>query len=350
MNETSKNDPNAVNGKWQQDVMDAYAGGRRLTFVEKKHDTAEESIWLALSAIPSVKLGDEDSGKKPLGLLPRARAITVGLDIREYSRRLPEQQLFLSMCLYTAINRAIELLRRAGMIDPDEPRVTVQTGDGALVVFTSVSSFNPISRMEGIKYDPEDIEKNTMTDAELSYAQEKRKTELKSLPHLAEQAFSFVFALNCLMDNENKRQGFFVKPSGGHPPVAVFPVSVRYAMSYDNVLLMFDVNKALNCVGGGMVTCHRILSTDHGNHFLIEECLLRALDPVGGMNGVGGGVWEQRLHFAILQEAKVKSGTFRYADVFGFHSDGPLLRVQGRHHAPHGQFHIGSHDVGAIDL
>jgi hypothetical protein len=336
--------------KWQRSVMGAYVGGRRLTFLENRVDGGSESVWSARSAIPAVRLSENDSDERSLGILPCVKAITVGLDIREYSRRMPEQQLFLTMCLFAAINRGIELLRRAGMIEPDEPRVTAQTGDGALIVFTSVDAFNPVRRMEELLCGPGDGKPSFNEGAGgAAYAQEKRKVELERLPRLAEQAFSFVFAVNSLIENENRRQGFVEQPIGGHASTAVFPVAVRYAMSYDNVLLMLDVNEVLNCVGRGMVTCARILATDHGNHFLIEDSLLRALAPLSGVNGIGGGVWGQRLHSAVLQEARVKTNVVRYADVFGFYSDGPLLMAQGRHRAPRRQYHIGSHDVGAID-
>lgn len=323
---------------WQELVIAAYAGGRRLTFEERQAGGSDETAWLAYSTIPAVNAAVDDGGKF-LGLLPCVKVITVGLDIREYSRRQPEQQLFLTMCLHAAINRAIDLLRRSGMVSGDEPRVIVQTGDGAMVVFASVSGSHPAFHMDRYSR-PEDAKK---------FAREKYATELRNLPRVAEQAFSFVFAMNCLLENDNRRQGFDVRPVAGSPSVMVFPVSVRYAMSYGNVLFLSDVNGALNCVGRGMITCYRILTTDHGNHFLIEENLLRALDPFGGVNGIAGGVWGQQLHWAMLQETKVKSSIVRYADVFGFHSDGPLLAVQGRHLAPGWQFQIGSHDVGTLD-
>jgi hypothetical protein len=339
--------------KWRENLMGAYAGGRRLHFVEKRPE-GRGSVWLAFSAIPTSQFGTDDSACRPLGVLPCVKAITVGIDVREYSRRLPEQQLFITMCLYSAIKRSVDLLRKAGLMEPDEPRVTMQTGDGALVVFTAASAFNPIATKPEIPVpagNPKvgDILTMEMPVEARNYAKKRHDLEARSLPSIADQALSFVFAVNTLLENENKRQGFLSYSASGQAPSAVFPVSVRYAMSYDDVLLMLDVNDALNCVGRGMITCSRILATDHGNHFLVDENLLRALSPVAGINDLVGGIWDQRLHSAMLQDTQVKTNTVRFADVFGFHSDGPVLKALGRHAAPRQMVHIGSHDIGAID-
>ena len=98
-----------------------------------------------------------------------------------------------------------------------------------------------------------------------------------------------------------------------------------------------------------MVTCARILSADHGNHFLMDYALLKDLERHGGLGNLCGGQWGQRLHTALLDEVKVKSGKFRFADIFGFYHDGLLLHALRHLHQKPRTYHIGSHNVASID-
>ncbi len=321
---------------WQTPVMEAYARGHEIRFRESlsRHATG---VWRACSRIPRGTTEEDIKDRQGLGILPCVRSIIVGTDIQEYSRRRPQQQLFMTLCLYACVKRAVDLLRDAGILSREEPRVTVQTGDGAYAVFTFLDAFNVFCRP-----DP--------GPGERDYAAKKRQAEARYLPHVAEQAFSFIFALNALLHSENVRQGFVDEPRDRRPSEApVFPLSVRYAMSFEDVLLMLDVNGSLNCVGSGMITCNRILSADHGNHFLVQDALLRELQRYGGLDAVGDRQWGQRLHHSLLPETRVKSSHVRYADVFGFHDDRPLLRAQGRPHAERAVLSIGSHDVGSLE-
>lgn len=321
--------------EWQMPVMQAYARGHEIRFRESPSRHAA-GVWRACSRIPCGP--EEDTGEvQKLGILPCVRSIIVGTDIQEYSRRKPQQQLFMTLCLYACVTRAAELLRDAGILSREEPRVTVQTGDGAYAVFTFLDAFDVFR-----KPDP--------AFPEREYAAKKHQAESRYLPHVAEQAFSFVFALNALVHSENVRQGFVDEPRDRRQSESpVFPLSVRYAMSFEDVLLMLDVNESLNCVGSGMITCNRILSADHGNHFLVQDALLRELQRYGGLDAVGDRQWGQRLHHTLLPETRVKSSHVRYADVFGFHNDRPLLRAQGRPHAERAVLSIGSHDVGSLE-
>ena len=113
---------------------------------------------------------------------------------------------------------------------------------------------------------------------------------------------------------------------------------------------MKDFNDALNCVGNGIVTCGRILSSDHGSHFLIDNELLRAIQTRGGLPSLCNGRWEHRLHSALLHEQKVKTSRVRYADVFGFYTDTPLLVALNRINTPSTRHHIGSHDMLSLTL
>jgi hypothetical protein len=322
-------------------------------------------------------------GKEYLGVLPRVRAIVVGLDIREYSRRTPEQQMFLTMNLHVCIEKAVELLRQFNLPEA-EPRIRIQTGDGAYVVFTFVDAWDeddwrafevePGADLNqspaGQAADPSPKQgdrrpkisfgaefENSSEDGSPSpsqalkdFMEKRRMAEGRYLPVVAEQAMSFVFALNAIMNGDNARQGFAVDPPGAEVRpggLAAFPTECRFALSYEEVLLL-ETNGVLNCVGNGMVTCARILATDHGSHLLMDYELLRALERHGGLRVLCGGKWNHRLHSAVLDEVKVKSGTFRYADIFGFYDDTPLLSTPGLFREKPRQYHIGSHNVLSI--
>jgi hypothetical protein len=344
-------------------------------------EARDEGICMARSAYPVPGLC-EGTARSDLGIIPTVKAIVVGLDIREYSRRSPEQQLFLTLNLHASIHKAIRLLQRAGICSLfGEPRIIVQTGDGAHVVFTFIDAFNPFEaarrwkvncgalkqleeKRKKLEEEPRDgvkpkdrqhaLEKNR-EESQIEkkkidqYAREKEQQEANYFPHAIWQAMSFVFTLNGIMNGDNTRQSFYFEDPKSKI-IPAFPLECRFAMSYEDVLLLSDISGNLNCVGKGMVTCARILSTDHGNHFLIQEQLLNALARHGGLLAVGGGLWENRLHYTMLEEARIKHAGFRYANVFGFYRDGPLLPAIGRLHDPPKTYQIGSHDLRTIDI
>ncbi len=350
--------------EWQNDLLESYQDGRTIHF-----RSITDRACLAYSDDHPPGQPSISTGRQCHGILPRVKAIVVGLDIREYSRRKPEHQLFLTMNLHVCVKKAIELLRIDGILTESEPRITIQTGDGAYVVFTLLEAHDPFDTLEfdeELKRCVEDSSleadgKNGLWESEdwkdlveqtKICVKERRECESNYLPTAAAQAMSFVFALNAIMSGDNARQGFVSdssKPGEIDSGVQVFPAECRFAVSYDEVLLL-DVYGSLNCIGNGIVTCARILSTDHGNHLLLDYELLKGLECYGGLKSLCGGQWGHRLHFALLDDVKVKSGQFRYADVFGFHDDKPLLQALRRAHQTPASYHIGSHNVASLKV
>jgi len=346
---------------WQNALLKRYREGRTLHF-----RPVVDGVCVAYSEEPAA--GGRKAASRILhGIIPRVKAIIVGLDIREYSRRLPEHQLFLTMNLHIGIRRTIELLRSVSIIPPREPRVVVQTGDGALVVFTFLDYRDPGYREQDVedqvrkmlRHDP--ILKTTEFENELKaleifcrsrIASPNRDQDAACLPMVADQVFSFIFTMNAMMQWDNERQGLEArsfKVGLPDPENPAFPAECRFAVSYAEVLPLYDVNGAVNCVGEGMVTCSRILSSDHGCHFLVDQKLLNGLETSGGLRAICGGKWDQRLHHALMSEVRIKSGRFRYADVFGFHTDRPIIEALKRTSMAPTSYHIGSHDVGSLE-
>jgi len=342
---------------WQ----DHYRHGRRLRFL-----TLASGMCAVFSEEPPAN-GRDACHRQFEGFLPGARALVVGMDIREYSRRKPEHQMFLTMNLHIAIRKAVQLLQDT-LSSPDyEPRIVVQTGDGALVVFTALDQdpfFQDPKLAALLKETENDFSTIKSFDAattKLKRAEKKvvkfekeRKTMVeREIYAVAERAISFVFIMNALLATDNAREGFVADTSPGiasaleHP---VFPLECRFAISFGEVMLLNDVNETLNCVGAGMVTCARILAADHGKHFLIDYELLKLLEKNGGLKSICRGRWGHRLHSALLAESKIKSGHFRYADVFGFYNDGPLMHGLSRGNEAPVLYHIGSHDISTIDM
>jgi hypothetical protein len=285
------------------------------------------------------------------------------LDIREYSRRSAEAQFFLTLNLHSSIYLAQQLLQKAGLTAPYEPRIVVQTGDGAYVVFTFLSAYDPFvantiwqERFESdsisiIREETKDDRHRIEEACKSKLAANKLGSERLLLSRVASDAFAFVFALNAILAADGERKKFVVDEAGSekcNEAMPVFPIECRFALSYDDVLLLMDINDSLNCVGSGMVTCTRILATDKGAHLLVDQKLLEDLEPHGGLTAIGDGVWGQRLHRALMGEVQVKTTRFRYADVFGFYNDGPLLQALGKRPDEPKTYHIGSHDIGSL--
>ena len=233
------------------------------------------------------------------------------------------------------------------LLPPDEPRVIIQTGDGAYLVFSCMEEPYPL--VDNLEMEPIKLEDDN--ELRKKYEHALVSMEADCLQRTADAAFSFVFALNAIMADDNARKRFSVlgpdseEDSSEFP---VFPVETRYAVSYDDVIFLKDVNNRLNCVGPGIVSCGRILSTDHGSHLLVDNELLRVLEPMGGLKRLCGGQWNQRLHTAVLAERKVKTGQFRFADVFGFHGNAPLMQALNQINQKPLTYHIGSHDLKSV--
>ena len=258
----------------------------------------------------------------------RRKALVVGLDIREYSKRKLEEQLLLTLQLQFGIWRTKELLWRSAILSRGMPDVAIQTGDGAYLVFGLPSTI------------PDGVRDSSRDGVARHY-----------LPEFAFQAFSFIFALNVILTDDSARSAFRQKDTemAAHADeMPAYPSEYRFAISYGDVFYINDFNKVRNCVGSAVIACARILSTDHGSHFLIQEELLRALEPHGGLAEIGHGIWEHRLHAAGMPDIGVKSGRFRYTDAVGFYTNAPLLKALGNSGARARNYHIGSHNVGSL--
>lgn len=327
-------------GGWQKPLLREYQQGYELHFKEEQC-----GLWSAHSQVPRHEFYQGLAFRRSeFRILPRVKAVIVGLDIREYSKRPPEVQLFLTLNLHSSIRLTRQELQRSGLISPDEPRIVVQTGDGAYVVFTFLDACDPFELNEKWKGAEDERAKERL-------ARNKRANEAAHISTAASDAMSFVFALNAILAVDAEQRRFELDLDSrrlGGDQAPAFPIECRYALSYDDVLLLVDINGSLNCVGSGMVTCSRILASDKGAHLLVDEKLLRDLEPSGGLMGLGGGLWGQELHTALMDETQVKKTSLRYADVFGFYHDAPLLEAFGRSPDQRRAYHIGSHNVGSL--
>ncbi len=233
---------------WQKPLMGAYERGYSVRFMRRA-----PGLYSAHVLSPPGQPGASPTALEDHGILPRVQAIVVGLDIREYSRRGPDQQFFLTLWLYSAIDKALRLLREAAFLPPEEPPIIVQTGDGAYLVFTFLEAWNPFDRCreaterlaleqradaanlgrawKARRRDPSwtaldrkgrtwakaehenSVESSLAAEATKAYAalaRRKRDAELPFVPVVASRAFGFVFALNSIVEADNARKGFFL--------------------------------------------------------------------------------------------------------------------------------------------
>ena len=83
---------------------------------------------------------------------------------------------------------------------------------------------------------------------------------------------------------------------------------------------------------------------------MIDRDLMRYIQILGGFAEIGKDSnvtdWQALLQIADLPERKIKTGAFRYVDVFGHYSDRPLQAILGRKSSS--IYAIGSHDSGSI--
>jgi hypothetical protein len=302
------------------------------------------------------QFGRDSSTREFHCLLPRIKAIVVGIDIREYSRRQIEQQLFITTNLFIAVKQAIDLLVKAGIISNGEPLITVQTGDGAYVVFSFLNNYSVSGKYklstQAIKF-LEKLPSRISHEIKIIANQ-----EIIHADEVAGWAFSFILTLNCILKEYNVKQQFKYGCESKNKFYPTFPIECRYAMSYNDVLLMEDLTKEkiadskvhdnLHCVGNAMITCARILSTDRGNHFLVDTNLLNLLGMTGGLAKLCGGEWGQKLNQSVLEDLNIKGEIFRYANVFGSYNDSFLLNALHRIHLKSESYDIGSHDVNSL--
>ena len=325
---------------WQGDFLADYEAGCIVCF--GKEPDQERTSGIATYYPEDAEDGDTRVQKTDLSDYPRTRAVVVGVDVREYSRREYHHQLIITAVLNATILKAIRILRDGARLAGTDPSIIVHTGDGAMVVFDSWEF---------------EWEERATRAAELREKAARHRKEPEKVRRRApdvnrevvERAFDFVFVLNALIAQDNERQAFQIDRDTQGAAMGILPIHVRFALTLGEVLLVVGPNEGLNCVGKAMVTCARILATDHGNHLMVEDTLLHQIERHGGLGRLGDGEWEQSLHGTELPERRVKSGEFRYADVFGHYSDAPLLRMLNRRASRTTQVHIGSHDVAVID-
>jgi len=255
---------------------------------------------------------DEAGQDWNLSLRPRT-AYVIGIDTVGYSRRSLNGQLLLTTWLFSIIQRSIENLRNINWIPNSQPCVLIPTGDGAMIVIDDDARLDVATALiYHVQMWVEDINRR----------------------HLGQKVSS----------KFNKSQ-----------PYPIVPIQCRYALAKGEIILMKGLNKELNTVGPGMVTCARILAASKGAHFLVEAEVQDDYDALGGIDGVQqqGDPWNwwQRLHSALMPEKKVKTATLTFYNVFGKFKPGPLIvRTGGSRGDAEGVpwYNLGSHDVSTI--
>jgi class 3 adenylate cyclase len=353
----------------QEQIDGPYSSGRRIALIPCPQGAP---VMLMCSETP---LDERDSAAKRIvdriqeviKPLLGIEAIAVGLDLREYSRRDPANQLLLTLMLEAGIRKTRRILEGGGILPPQEPRVVEPTGDGALVFFTALDHYDSRGLPEAQSCTQcRRAPKRSEHDWPCSlWHLRKRTIEADHFLEAVDRAMAFVFALNAIVSNDSNRCAdpaslprSGASAAGGSTPPA-YPVECRFAVTWGEVLLRTDEGRAvlytlgggaLRCSGNALITCNRILMTDKGSHFLIHDDLLRKLEPHGGLASVCQGQWRHRLHCALLPKSTVKSGAYQFADAFGFYDDGPLLRALGNPYQEPREYYIGSHDIRSIQL
>ncbi len=323
--------------------------------------------------------------------LPVRWGAIVGLDIREWTRRDHASQLIVATIANSCVVHAVDILHEHGLFTKDDPLFALPTGDGVYMVFDAGEDLEAdgaqvgheereavTELVEAIRkreeaqahFDPKQS-KTAATLANAITAEKEAKERFDSVSgkpsggrietknaerervEAIGKALSFILILNTLLLEQNARRPAGESLFREEKEMSVWPIYPRFSLTLDRLLPCLDANKKLNVIGPGMVTCGRLLSADHGNHFLVHDRLLHECDPHGGLARVasraGVGDWDAHFHCAELPDAKIKSGSFRYADVFGHYMDTPLLRLHGVRSIPPMEYHIGSHDMLVLD-
>jgi hypothetical protein len=276
-------------------------------------------------------------------------AVVVGIDIREWTRRESAVQSFMTANLNKNIRKVLEQLHRGGIIGFCDPINVSYTGDGAIIIFGGPWSENPsLKRIHCTQLQPHKCLDHKNGGDQCIQNKEPFPCDESTIF----AALSFVFSFNALMQQDNLGKRFNHTP-GTTREHGYTPLHLRYAVSFGPIIPIIDAFDNLQFVGAPLVTCSRILSTDHGNHFLIDAKLLHEMNKYGGISNIGKSKrstnWDQELLVSELPDRQVKSGFFRYADVVGHHGDGPLLLALGKTTVNPVRYQIGSHDVRAFD-
>jgi hypothetical protein len=283
-------------------------------------------------------------------------AVVLGIDIKEWTRRDWAIQTIISANLYELISRVSRILKEDGILGENDPIHIAHTGDGAMVVF--VEHDNSHERgMTRCKWENNNMKNCCLTpewDPQNCYFDPRIHDVDRSISkNIILKALSFLFSLNAIIQQDNFSEKFKVERKGGNQRYQYLPLYLRYALSMGRVFPVINTYNDLECIGNPMVTSNRILSTDHGNHFLVDRKLLNEMNKYGGIQSIGSETeqfnWNQSLMISELPEKQIKNDVFRYVDIVGFHEDGPLLRALKKGNLQPKKYQIGSHDVRAID-
>ena len=262
-------------------------------------------------------------------------AVVVGIDVREYSLGTGgAQQLLISTLVYKAIEEAIAALVRLGYSREEEPVIVQRTGDGALVVFDCWECFNA-ERL---------CNEESRPNWALCCPEKKGKpADGLQCEGLLDVAFSFLFSLNIYLWNASR-----VSTANGKLPVGF---RQRFAMSAGDIHLISGRDGGLDCVGSALIHCARLLSIDSGAHFLLQQEIVDFIERTkGGVPGICAGQWGHDFHVDESPSRKIKYGEYRYADVFGEHSDRPLNLALQRFGVDDKRYRIGAHNSQTIDF
>ncbi len=330
---TSHEDLREIAKAFGDDLINGLSAGH---FIELAED---EKIQIGFRAMPGLE--------RKIVELPVRWGVVAGLDIREWTKRNPSGQLIVAAIMNSCILHALRILQTEGLFTKEDPLLVVPTGDGAYVVFDAGADEEESSKKE--KEERKIVEElNEQSIKERQERLQKLQQATEDRLEAIQKALSFVLIVNAFFVEQNAR-GRSCAWGIQDEETSVLPIYPRFALTLDRMLLCIDVKEKLNAIGPAMVTCGRILSSDHGNHFLVHDWLMHECDLYGGLARVascaGLGDWDAHFHCAELPEKQIKSGRFRYADVFGHYSDGPLLRLHGIRSVKPMEYQIGSHDI-----
>lgn len=303
-------------------------------------------------------------------------AIVAGIDIREYTHGSDsDQQYIMSTITYQAIDEAVSALVRLGYSREETPVIIQHTGDGALVVFDCWECMQgqsapkqlppkgcplkecPLMECPLMECSPKECSPKECPLKGRQETDEKDKSrylcgrtekgggfEPKHYDciGLIDVAFAFLFTLNVILWNRAREYTEAGKLK--------HRLRQRFAMSLGSIHLVPERDDGLGCVGPALVNCARILSLDHGGHFLLQQEILDFVERrPGGLDDVCGGQWKHELYVDELPSRTIKYGEFRCANIFGKHSDRPLLRALHRFQVEDRKFRIGAHGSSAMD-
>ncbi len=229
--------------------------------------------------------------------LPLRWGVVVALDIREWTKRTLAGQLAVGAVMNNRAMQSLKMLQDHGLLSAEEPLFMAPTGDGSYIVFDA----------------GEDVDVDEKKSSAPPSSDKLAATRLEAI----KKGLLFVLTLNTLFAEQNARRPSSACFGKNNEEIPFLPIYPRFAITLDRMILCLDMKGSLNAIGNAMYNCGRILSSDHGNHFLVNGKLLHECDRYGGLGQVashaGPGDWQARFHIAELPETKIKSGMFRYA-------------------------------------